>query len=412
MKYGCIGERLGHSFSKEIHEAFADYEYELCEISRDKLSDFARRADFSAINVTIPYKELIMEYMHYTDPQALEIGAVNTVVNRGGKLYGYNTDFYGMTMLAHHAGVDMTNKKVVILGTGGTSKTARAVAKSLGAKEVLRVSRTAREGVITYDELYANHTDAEVIINTTPVGMFPNTSALSVDISSFKNLTGALDAIYNPIRTPFILSALERGIAAEGGLYMLVSQAVRASEIFTDTVYPQGVLDSVYKNLLQGKENIVLTGMPASGKSTVGMLLAKDLGRELHDTDALIEERAGKTITEIFRERGEGYFRTLEAEVIKDVSKKVGIIISTGGGAVLRGENVNALRANGKIYFLDRPLSALMPTDDRPLASTKEAITKIYNERYGIYISSADTVIDADCDACAVTEKIKGSHKE
>ena len=409
MKYGCIGEKLGHSFSKEIHEALADYEYELCEIPRDQLSDFAKRADFSAVNVTIPYKELIMKHMDCIDPLALEVGAVNTVVNRGGKLYGYNTDFYGMTMLARHAGVSMSGKKVAILGTGGTSKTAAAVAKSLGAQSIIRVSRTAREGAVTYADLYENHTDTEVIINTTPVGMFPNGYDLSVDISKFKNLTGALDAVYNPLRTPFILSARQRKIAAEGGLYMLVSQAVRASEIFTDKKYPQEALDCVYKRILASKENIVLTGMPASGKSTVGKLLAKDLGRKLFDTDTLIEEREGKTIPEIFAQHGEGYFRELEAEVIKDVSKKVGIIVSTGGGAVLREENVNAMRSNGRIYFIDRPLTALIPTSDRPLASTKEAIMRVYNERYGIYKSTADTVIDADCDAVTVAEKIKGS---
>ncbi len=409
MKYGCIGEHLQHSFSKEIHNALADYEYVLREIPKDELSDFAKRKDFLAINVTIPYKELIMPYLYFTDGRAEEIGAVNTVVNRCGKLYGYNTDFYGMTMLARHAGVDMVEKKVAILGTGGTSKTAFAVAKSLGAKEIIRVSRTAREGAITYEELYKSHNDTEIIINTTPAGMYPNIFDFSLDIAPFKNLSGVLDAVYNPLRTPLILSAMERGIAAEGGLYMLVSQAVRASEIFTDTVYPEAVLDGVYKQIISSKKNIVLTGMPASGKSTVGRLLAKDLDRELVDTDTLIEERAGKPIPEIFAQHGEVYFRDLETEVIKDVAKRNGIIVSTGGGAILRRENVSALKENGRIYFIDRPLSALMPTEDRPLASTKEAITKRYNERYGIYKSTADVIIDADCDAMTVAKKIKGS---
>lgn len=409
MKYGCIGEHLQHSFSKEIHNALTDYEYELREIARDELSDFAEQKDFNAINVTIPYKELIIPHMYSIDEHAKAIGAVNTVVNRDGKLYGYNTDFYGMSMLARHAGVDMRDKKVAILGTGGTSKTAFAVAKALRAREVIRVSRTAREDAITYGELYEKHADTEVIINTTPMGMFPNIFGLSLDIAPFHKLSGVLDAVYNPLRTPLILSAIERKISAEGGLYMLVSQAVRASEIFVDTVYPEGELERIYKKILSEKENIVLTGMPASGKSTVGKLLADSTGRELIDTDALIEERAKKPIPDIFAEFGESYFRELESEVIRDISCRTGIIISTGGGAILRRENVSALKENGRIYFIDRPLEALIPTGDRPLASTREAITKRYNERYEIYKSTADAVINADCDAESVAKKIEGS---
>ena len=407
MKYGCIGEHLQHSFSKEIHNALTDYEYELCEIPKEELSDFAKRRDFLAINVTIPYKELIMPHMYFTDESAKAIGAVNTVVNRGGRLYGYNTDFYGMSMLARHAGVDMQGKKVAILGTGGTSKTASAVVKALGAREVLRVSRTAREGSITYGELYEKHTDTEIIINTTPMGMFPNIFGLSLDITSFPILSGVLDAVYNPLRTPLILSAMERGIAAEGGLYMLVSQAVKASEIFIDTVYPERELDRVYKKILSEKENIVLCGMPASGKSTVGKLLAKDLGRDLIDTDTLIEERAGIPIPEIFNQFGEAYFRDLETEIIKDVSQKNGHIIATGGGAVLREDNIRALKKNGKLYFIDRPLSALIPTADRPLSSDRASIEKRYSERYGTYTSTADVRIDASENADNVASLIK-----
>ena len=408
MKYGCIGEHLKHSFSKEIHNLLSDYEYEIREIERDKLDAFMIERNFCAINVTIPYKESVIPHMHYIDEHAISIGAVNTVVNRGGLLYGYNTDFYGMTLLAEHAGVVLTGKKVVILGTGGTSKTAFAVATSQSAKEVLRVSRTAKEDAISYDDLYKFHTDADVIINTTPSGMFPSIFDTPVDLDKFPNLSGALDAVYNPLSTPFILNARKRGVPAEGGLYMLVAQAVRASEIFLDTKYPSDATDKVYSKIIKDKQNIVLIGMPASGKSTVGALLSERLQKTLIDTDALIVERAKMQIPEIFEKLGEKAFRDIESEVIKDCAARNGSIIATGGGAVLRPENIEALRENGRIYFIDRPLGSLIPTDDRPLSSTKEAIVKRYNERYDIYRSAADAIIDADCDAQNVSEKIVG----
>ncbi len=407
MKYGCIGEHLKHSFSKEIHNALTDYEYDILEIPREGLADFADKKNFLAINVTIPYKELIMPHMYYIDSHAKEIGAVNTVVNRSGKLYGYNTDFFGMSELIYHSGIKIKGNKVVILGTGGTSKTALAVAKAHGAKEILRVSRSARENAITYDELYERHSDADIVINTTPCGMFPNISNSPVDVSKFKNLSGVIDAVYNPLRTSLILEAKKRGISAEGGLYMLVSQAVRASEIFTDTTYPLGSTERIYKKIMRDKENIVLIGMPASGKTTVGNILAKKMNREFIDTDELIYMRVEKPISTIFSEYGEKYFRRLESEIIEEVSSKTGVIISTGGGAVLNENNVTSLKKNGKIYFIDRPLDALVPTGDRPLASTREAIEKRYNERYFTYISSSDVKIDASCDARSVADKIE-----
>lgn len=408
MKYGCIGEHLKHSFSKEIHNLLSDYEYEIREIERDRLDDFMTRRDFRAINVTIPYKEAVIPHMHYIDEHAKSIGAVNTVVNHGGLLYGYNTDFYGITMLARHSGVTLKGKKVVILGTGGTSKTALAVAKAQGAKEILRVSRTSKEDAISYEELYKFHTDAEVIINTTPSGMFPSIFDAPIDLDKFSNLAGLLDTIYNPLSTPLVLKARARKIPAEGGLYMLVAQAVRASEIFLDTKYDDGETDRVYSRIVKDKENVVLIGMPASGKSTVGALLAKGLGKALVDTDALIAERTGMPIPEIFEKLGEKAFRDIESEVIAECAAKNGCIIATGGGAILRPENTNALSENGRIYFIDRPLDALIPTPDRPLSSTKEDIVKRYKERYGIYRDSAHVIIDADCDAMSVAEKIEG----
>ena len=407
MRYGCIGEHLTHSFSKEIHNALSDYEYELCEVEREVLEDFLKVADFLAINVTIPYKEAVIPSLYSIDEFAKSIGAVNTVVNRDGRLYGYNTDFYGMSMLIAHAGIEISDKKVAILGTGGTSKTADAVVKSLGARSVIKVTRTPNNDAISYAELKEKHLDTDIIINTTPVGMFPNISDTPLDISDFSMLSGVIDAIYNPQCTSLILSAKERGILAEGGLYMLVAQAVRASEIFLDKEYPKGTLEKVYEKILSEKKNIVLIGMPASGKSTVGKLLSDLTGKILVDTDELIEKQAGLPIKEIFEKYGEKHFRELEQNVIEEVSKRSSLIIATGGGAILQSENVGNLRKNGKLYFIDRPLGALIPTEDRPLSSTKEAITSRYNERYGIYCKSADVIIDADCDALAVSEKIE-----
>lgn len=406
MKYGCIGEHLKHSFSKEIHGALADYEYEIREIPRDELCAFMQKRDFSAINVTIPYKEEVIPHLYYIDEVAKNIGAVNTIVNRDGKLYGYNTDFYGMTMLLHHAGVALAGKKVAILGTGGTSKTAAAVANAEGAREVIKVSRSGKDGAVTYEELYEKHLDTEAIINTTPSGMFPNIFDKAVDISRFPALSGVIDAVYNPLRTPFISEAIERGIHADGGLYMLVAQAVRASEIFLDKEYPKEALESVFRKIFCEKENVVLVGMPASGKSTVGKMLADSLGREFIDTDYMIVEKAGMPIKEIFEKYGEKYFRDLESECVKEASERSSVVIATGGGVPLRTENVKALRENGKIFFLDRPLENLIPTDSRPLASDREAIKKRYEERYDIYCKSCDERIDASRDAEAVREKI------
>ena len=408
MKYGCIGEHLGHSFSREIHSRLSDYKYTLCEVAREKLDDFMTERDFIAINVTIPYKEAVMPHLHSIDDGANMIGAVNTVVNRGGLLYGYNTDFDGMSELIKHAGVEVCGKKVAILGTGGTAKTARAVLMALGAGEIVTVSRTAREGVIDYEALHGEHTDTEVIVNTTPVGMYRDFDGVPVDISKFPRLSGVIDAVYNPLRTRLVSDAMARGIAAEGGLYMLVAQAVRASEIFLDTAYPEGTTERVFRAMMAEKENIVLIGMPACGKTTVSRILAKNSWREVIDTDERIVAEAGEDIPTIFATEGEAKFREYEADVIKRVSQDTGKIIATGGGAILNPENVARLKRNGKIYFIDRPLESLMPTEDRPLSSTREAIERRYAERYELYKKSADTVIDADCTAESVAEKIEG----
>ncbi len=400
MQYGCIGEKLKHSFSKEIHESLGGYKYDICEVERDKLDSFMSRADFLGINVTIPYKEAVIPYLAEIDEGARAIGAVNTIVKRDGLLYGYNTDFYGMSALIGRMKLSLRGKKVAVLGTGGTAKTANAVASSLGAGEIITVGRSQKDGVITYGELYARHTDVDVIVNTTPCGMYPypdgneERAGEAVDISAFPSLSGVVDAVYNPLSTNLVLAGRARGIPSEGGLYMLVAQAVRASEIFFDKTYPPSVLEEVYLKILKSKECIVLSGMPTSGKSTVGRLIAEMTGRSFVDTDELVVEKIQMPISDFFRQYGEEAFRDVESEALAEASLRSCCVIATGGGAVLRDINVKRLKRNGRIVFLDRPLSELVPTSDRPLASSREAIEKKYNERYGRYLSVSDIRIE------------------
>ena len=408
MQYGLIGQKLGHSFSKEIHEMLKSNPYTLTELEPEELDAFFKAKNFSAINVTIPYKTTVIPYLSHIDERAKEIGAVNTIVNRDGELWGYNTDFYGLCALVKHAKITLQNQKVAILGTGGTSKTALAVANFLGAKEILLVSRREGNGVITYQELTEAHTDVEVLINTTPVGMYPNTEAAPVDISRFSNLSGVIDAIYNPLRTQLVLDAKRRGIPAEGGLYMLVAQAVRASELFLGCIYEPDTAERIYLELFKNTENIVLSGMPGAGKSTVGKLLAKQMERAFFDLDEEIVRASGRTIPEIFATDGEPAFRELETRVLREaLANQKGIVIATGGGAVLKDENIDLLHRNGKIYFIDRPLGELLPTEDRPLASSKEDICRRYGERYERYCATADYRIDADATAGEVAHRIR-----
>lgn len=395
-KYGCIGKKLTHSFSKEIHARLADYEYELIELTEDEIAPFFKEKDFEAINVTIPYKQTVIPYLDSVSDIAKRIGAVNTIVNKDGRLFGYNTDYYGMSALIERIGLSLQGKKVLVLGTGGTSKTAQVVAADLGASTVLTVSRCRSAEHISYDEAVSLHSDAEIIINTTPSGMYPDCGSKPIDISAFSRLEGVVDAVYNPLSTNLVLDAKEKGIKTEGGLYMLVMQAVVAVEKFLDTKIEKSVADRVFASVYAEKENIVLTGMPGSGKSTVGKLIDLE-GYEFIDTDAEIEKRCGCAIKDLIAEKGEKYFRDLESEVIRDVSSEGHRIISTGGGAILREENLRALKRNGKIFFIDADLERLQATNDRPLSDTQEKLVRLYRERIDIYRSTADvTVPDMD----------------
>lgn len=391
-KYGCIGKKLTHSFSKEVHKRLADYDYELIELDENQVAPFLHKKDFSAINVTIPYKETVIPYLDYVSDVANKIGAVNTIINRDGKLYGYNTDYYGMKALVEKLKLTFLDKKVLILGTGGTSKTARVLASDLGASEILTVSRRKSNEYIDYSDAVKLHFDADIIINTTPSGMYPECNSKPIDLSHFTKLQGLIDAVYNPLRTNLVLDARERGVKAEGGLYMLVMQAVAAVEKFLNKKIDKNIAESAYLDVFYEKENVVIIGMPGSGKSTVGKFLnVEDF--EFFDTDAEIEKQCGCTIKELISTKGEQYFRNTETAVLKEISSKGGRIISTGGGAVLRKENIRALKQNGKLFFLDANLSRLTATDDRPLSNTKDKLLKLYNERINIYKSAADIIV-------------------
>lgn len=406
MKFGCIGEHLAHSFSKEIHNKIGEYDYILREVAREDLDEFMTDRDFEGINVTIPYKLDVIPHLYEISPMAKEIGAVNTIVNKEGKLYGYNTDFSGMSALIHRIGLDLKGKKVLILGTGGTSKTANAVARSMEASEVINAGRTGKNGSVTYEEVYKSHTDAQIIINTTPCGMYPNTEGCPIDVWQFPKLEGAMDAIYNPLRPVFVQQVQKRGLPAEGGLYMLVAQAVFAAEKFMNKPYGTEIIDDIFNRLTAQKQNIVLTGMPGSGKTTVGKILAQETGFEFIDTDEYIEQKTGKHPSEIINSMGIDAFRDMESEAIREISSKSACIIATGGGAILREENVDWLKQNGRIYFMDRPIEDIIPTDDRPLSSSREELEKRYNERYHIYCSTADETVKVDADAATIARRI------
>ena len=407
MEYGCIGEKLTHSFSKEIHGALFDYDYEIKEIAKGELGNFMKAKNFKAINVTIPYKQDVMPYLDNISDTARAIGAVNTIVKRDGRLYGYNTDFGGMTSLIEKNGIDIKDKTVLILGSGGTSKTAVAVVTYLGARRVIRVSRTAKDDCITYNDAYQNFADAEVIINTTPCGMYPDIIGEPIDLDRLPNVEAVVDAVYNPLCSNLVVKAKKKGIKSTGGLYMLVAQAALAAQLFVDADVPNEKVDAVYEEIVKQKRNLVLIGMPSSGKSTIGRQIAKELGMNFVDTDVIIQKDAGKTISQIFAESGEVAFRDIESRVVTEVSAKQGFVIATGGGVVLNELNITALKGNGTVYFIDRPLEKLITTDDRPLSSNRDDLVKRYRERYDIYCDAADKKIINDSTLEDVVSSIK-----
>ena len=397
MEYGLIGSKLGHSYSKTIHEMLCGYHYDLCPLpTEEDARAFLKRRAFKAINVTIPYKKLVMEYCSYIDPRAKAIGAVNTVVNKNGLLYGYNTDYMGFAHLCEAHGVDFTGKTVLILGTGGTHNTTSAVARDKGAAKILTVSRhpDPEKGELSYQEAVSS--GAQIVINTTPAGMYPNVGVCSLDVAAMPGLEAVLDVVYNPDKTELVLRAEEAGVpVAVGGLEMLVAQAVYAAEYFLSRKFPDAPaeINQITNTLRRDTLNIALIGMPSSGKTTIGRALAKELGKTFIDLDEEIVKANGKSIPDIFAEEGEDGFRKKETEQVERFSKEGHQLLSCGGGVIKRPENLRALRQNGVILFLDRPLESLVVGGGRPLSSSTDALRAMEAERRPLYLAAADAVV-------------------
>lgn len=385
MRTGLIGKTLPHSFSPRIHGLLGDDGYQLLEMEEDALAPFFAARAFDGVNVTIPYKQKVMPLLDEIDEKALSIGAVNTVVNRNGKLYGYNTDYDGFCALAERRGIDFSGKRAVVLGSGGTSHTVCAALQDGGTASVRVVSRTG-EYDYTHPELYR---DAEILVNTTPVGMYPKPEERPIDLSFFPELTGVLDVIYNPRRTALIAQAEQLHIPCCSGLPMLVRQAVAARTLFTGEAVPEQTEQAALSQMYVDTMNLVLIGMPGSGKSTIGKRVAKLLGHPFYDADKVLEKKTGRRIPEIFASEGEAAFRTLETETIAALSQYTGAVIATGGGAVLREENVAALRRNGCIVRLTRDVS-MLSTKGRPLSKDLDAVYRMQRERAPYYAAAAD----------------------
>lgn len=393
-QYGLIGGKLGHSYSKIIHEQIADYTYELMPLPTEvEARAFMEKRTFAAINVTIPYKQLVIPYCDVVDPKAQAIGAVNTIVNRDGKLYGYNTDYAGFAYLAKAHGVDFAGKTVLILGTGGTHSTVTAVCRDGGAKEILTASRTGKDGALLYSEAM-HRRDVQIVVNTTPCGMYPNVGQCLIDPKAFPRLEAVLDVIYNPFRTELLLRAEDCGVTAAGGFEMLVAQAVFAAEHFTGkTLDSAATIPDVSRRLRHELANVSIIGMPGCGKSTVGAALAKRLGKKFVDLDAEIERRTGYTIPDIFAQEGEAAFRRYEADVLADIAKGNSQVIACGGGVIKNPANSRALRQNGPVLWVRRPLERLA-TGGRPLSKGGAALKQLEAERTPLYNAASTAVLE------------------
>ena len=385
MEYGLIGERLGHSYSPQIHRAFGDYDYRLYPMPLEQLKETLKGRTFRGLNITIPYKKDVLPFCDEVSDTVREVGSANTLFFRDGKLCAENTDLPGMLFMLERAGISLTGKKVVILGSGGTSLTAQAACRAAQAEEYIVVSRS---GPVNYEELYAKHTDAEIIINSTPVGMYPKNLVSPVDIRRFPKLRGVADVIYNPAKTALLLDAEEAGIPHIDGLWMLVAQARHAARLFLNEDIPEEKIAEAYKSVRRECLNLVLVGMPGSGKSTLGRMVAASLGKRFIDLDEEIVKRFGP-IPEVFKNQGEAAFRDMESEIAREYGKESGLVIATGGGAVLRKENVRAIRQNAIVVWVRRDLSRLS-TEGRPLSTGVEALKRMEEARTPLYRACAD----------------------
>ena len=399
MKCGLLGRRLGHSYSPQIHAMLGSYPYALFEKEPEEIEDFLKSGDFTGINVTVPYKKDVIPFLDELSPVAQRLGAVNTIVRRNGKLIGHNTDYFGFLTMVKACGLDVSCKKVLVLGSGGASNTAVAVLQELGA-EVIVISRNGKNN---YQNLYL-HTDARMIVNTTPVGMYPHAGVSPIDLTLFPLLEGVLDVIYNPARTQLLLDAERSGLVAMNGLLMLVAQAKEAAEWFMETCIEDSIISAIHHRLQLQMENIILIGMPGSGKTTVGKLLAERTGRKFVDADEELVKHAGRTIPDIFASDGESYFRQLETEVLSSLGQQSGLVLATGGGCVTQARNYPLLHQNGTIFCLNRDISKL-PTEGRPLSQIAK-MEEMYRIRKPLYETFADHMINNDCSPDAAVEQI------
>lgn len=387
LRTGLIGEHLSHSLSPHLHSLLGDRSYRLIELSPDKLAPFIRSDKWDALNVTIPYKKDVIPLCDELTGRAAAIGSVNTLVRRDGRVIGDNTDFAGFTDLVR--GTSFAGKKVCVLGSGGASLTVQAASRTLGAREIVVVSR---RGEVTYADA-ARFADSDILVNATPVGMFPHADECPVELALFTKLEAVFDLIYNPLRTRLVSEARRRGIASAGGMRMLCTQAHEARRVFGDDVQMSEC--EFYRRALSANENVVFVGMPGCGKSTLGYLIGERFKKKVVDTDNEVVKLAGKPIPAIFAEDGEKAFRDLESEVVARVASRFGQSIATGGGAILREENRRALKANSFVIWLDCPLDKLS-TGGRPLSSSPEALKRLWRERNEIYREIADVHIEVD----------------
>lgn len=412
MRYGLIGEKLGHSFSKDIHERIADYTFDLIPLSKEEFKTFMEKKEFTALNVTIPYKKDVIPYLDEMDEHAKAIGAVNTIVNRDGKLKGYNTDFTGFLYMVKKHNVHMEGKKVLIIGNGGASAAIQAVVQHESAGSMVIVDVVPGNGAISYDEMFSSHLDAEIIINTSPIGMYPRIGNAPIDISMFHKCEAVLDVIYNPILTRLCFEAQEMDIKRVNGLEMLIAQAKQSVEFFLDKSIDDQIIDDIYQDMLRERCNIVLIGMPSAGKTTIGKMLENRMQKEFIDLDDIIIEKAGKSIPEIFEESGEAGFRAIETEAAIEVSKLNNKIIATGGGTIKHKVNMDYLRQNGITIFIDRDVDKLISSDpNRPLSKSTDALEKMHAERLPLYQKYAAYVAVNNSDIESTVTEIEEAYR-
>ncbi len=389
MTYGLVGKNLSHSYSKIIHEKLGTYDYNLYSISFEELEKTLKLKNFKGLNVTMPYKKMVLPYCDQLSDTAKKIGSVNTlIVDNQNTLTGYNTDYFGLMYTINRSGISLKNKKIIILGSGGTSSTAQVLSKDLDAKEILVVSS---RGTLNYETIY-DHSNADIIINTTPVGMYPKNDERLIKVHKFKNLSGVIDVVYNPLYTNLLLDAKKQRIPIAGGLPMLVAQATASSELFKKTKLNDILIEKVLKELYLKLCNLVLIGMPGSGKTEIAKLISQKIQKTFIDTDDKIEKKCRIKIPEIFEKYGEKEFRSLESSTLRNFGKSNSLCISTGGGAVLEESNYFSLKQNGRIYWIKRSLN-LLEKKDRPLSKNLKALEKLYKIRLPLYQSFSNKIV-------------------